>query len=68
MKIPKTFDKMNLDQQEAWLVNKLMKLQLDVEALRRLLAKVRGGNKIDIQMDDRPDEIQGYCGSRDLER
>jgi hypothetical protein len=57
MKIPKTFDKMNLDQQEAWLVNKLMKMQLDVEALRRLLAKVRGGNKIDIQMDDRPDEI-----------
>ena len=56
MKIPKTFDKMNLDQQEAWLVNKLMKMQLDVEALRRLLAKVRGGNKIDIQMDDRPDE------------
>jgi len=48
---------MNLDQQEAWLVNKLMKMQLDVEALRRLLAKVRGGNKIDIQMDDRPDEI-----------
>ena len=57
MKIPKTFDKMNLDQQEAWLVNKLMKMQLDMEALRRLLAKVRGGNKIDIQMDDRPDEI-----------
>ena len=57
MKIPKTFDKMNLDQQEAWLVNKLIKMQLDVEALRRLLAKVRGGNKIDIQMDDRPDEI-----------
>lgn len=57
MKIPKTFDKMNLDQQEAWLVNKLMKMQLDVEALRRLLAKVRGGSKIDIQMDDRPDEI-----------
>ena len=57
MKIPKTFDKMNLDQQEAWLVNKLMKMQLGVEALRRLLAKVRGGNKINIQMDDRPDEI-----------
>ncbi len=57
MKIPKTFDKMNLDQQEAWLVNKLMKLQLDVEALRRLLAKVRGGNKIDLHLDDRPDEI-----------
>ncbi len=57
MKIPKTFNKMNLDQQEAWLVNKLMKMQVDIEALRRLLAKVRGGNKIDIQMDDRPDEI-----------
>ena len=57
MKIPKSFDKMNLDQQEAWLVNKLMKLQMDVEVLRRLLARVRGGSKIDIHLDDRPDEI-----------
>ena len=57
MKIPKSFDKMNLDQQEAWLVNKLMRLQMDVEVLRRLLARVRGGSKIDIHLDDRPDEI-----------
>lgn len=57
MKIPKTFDKMNLEQQEAWLVNKLMKMQLDIEALRRLLARVRGGSKVDIHLDDRPDEI-----------
>lgn len=61
MKIPKTFDKMNLEQQETWLVNKLMKLQLDVEALRRLLARVRGGSKVDIHLDDRPDEIALKC-------
>jgi hypothetical protein len=57
MKIPKTFNKMSASDQESWLVKKLMELQAEESKLRRLLATVRGGSKIQIKLDERPDEI-----------
>lgn len=57
MKIPKTFNKMSVSDQENWLVKKLMELQQEENKLRRLLATVRGGNKLVITAEERPDEI-----------
>lgn len=57
MKLPKNFSKMTLSQQETWLVNKLMQIQKEEDAIRRLLATIRGGGSIKVEIDDRPDLI-----------
>jgi len=57
MKPPKNFNKMSRAEQEDWIVSKLMKVEKEMNILRRLLAKVRGGEKLVIQLDERPDEI-----------
>lgn len=57
MKIPAKFNKMTPQQQETYLVNKLMELNKDVDTIRRLLASIRGGKKLQIIIDERPDEI-----------
>jgi len=48
---------MTLLQQETWLVNKLMQIQKEEDAIRRLLATIRGGGCIKVEIDDRPDLI-----------
>ena len=57
MKVPKIFNKMSRDEQESYLVKKLMKMNEEVDDIRRLLASVRGGKKIEFKLDVRPDEI-----------
>lgn len=57
MKIPKTFNKMTPLQQETWLVNKLSQMHREIDAIRRLLATIRGGGTIKVEVDDRPDLI-----------
>lgn len=57
MKIPKSFAKMTPSQQETWLVNKLLQIEKDMDAIRRLLATIRGGGRIHVEVDDRPDLI-----------
>lgn len=57
MKPPKNFNKMSRDEQENWLVNKLAKVESEMNELRRMLAKVRGGARLHVEMDERPDEI-----------
>jgi len=57
MKPPKNFNKMSKDEQEAWIVSKLIKIEDEMNELRRMLAKVRGGARLHIEMDERPDEI-----------
>lgn len=57
MKPPKNFNKMSKDEQETWIVSKLMKVEDEMNKLRRMLASVRGGVRIHIEMDERPDEI-----------
>lgn len=58
MKIPKTFNKMSKEEQESWLVKQLMEVHSREQELRKLLAKVRGGHRVQIRLDERPDEIQ----------
>lgn len=55
MKYPKTWNKMNLVEQEAWLVKKLTEVYDQETSIKKMLGKVRGGEKINIVMDERPD-------------
>jgi hypothetical protein len=55
MKFPKAFFKMTLDEQENWLVQKLYKVDDERTKIVKNLAKVRGGMKIEVSQEERPD-------------
>jgi hypothetical protein len=55
MRLPKKLNKMNLDEQEQWLQNELFKLNDKSEIIRKQLAKVRGGLRVEVSMEERPD-------------
>ena len=57
MTIPKKFNKMSKDEQERWLVSKLIEVHEQEAHLRRMLATVRGGRKVELILEERPDEI-----------
>lgn len=58
MKLPKNFYKMSLSEQEIFLIKKMQDLYEEEEALRKLMASVRGGYKIiEPREIDRPDEL-----------
>ncbi len=58
MKHPKNWNKMNLNQQEAWLVKKLQELYRMEDNIKKNLASVRGGKSVYIKEElSRPDEI-----------
>ena len=48
---------MNREEQEKWLVLKLIEVHEQESNLRRMLATVRGGRKVELIMEERPDEI-----------
>ena len=54
-KLPKGFNKMNLIEQEAILVNRLQELYAMESEVTKALAKVRGGHKYEAKEIDRPD-------------
>jgi hypothetical protein len=56
--IPKKVEKMSLEQQEAFLLQKLMDLQKKEQVYRRALAKVRGKVKIEVSDWERMDLIE----------
>jgi len=57
MKMPKGFNKWTLQQQEEFFIKKLQELY-DIESdLKRNLAKIRGGNRLNFSEIERPDEI-----------
>ena len=56
--IPKKVEKMSLEQQEAYLLDKLFELQRREKIYRRALAKVRGKTKIEVSDLDRLDLIE----------
>ena len=60
MKLPKSFNKMKLYEQEVWLANKLAEVHGIEQQIRRYLAKVRGGQVIFTPSDeiDRLDELE----------
>ena len=56
MRMPKNWNKMTAAQQEILLVNKYQELTAQVDEVRKLLATVRGGQRVTIPEIDRPDE------------
>jgi hypothetical protein len=55
--MPKGFNKWTLQQQEEFFIKKLQELY-DIESdLKRNLAKIRGGNRLNFSEIERPDEI-----------
>ena len=58
MRLPAKFNKMSLIEQENWLVKKLTELYNQEVAIKKMLGKVRGGQKINIVIDERPDLLE----------
>ena len=56
MRMPKNWNKLKLDEQENWLVKKYQEMMNDVDSVSRMLAKIRGGQRIVVKEVDRPDE------------
>ena len=56
MKMPKGFSKWSLNEQESWLVKKYQEMLTEVDAVTRMLAKIRGGQRIKVTEIERPDE------------
>ena len=54
--MPKNWNKLKLDEQENWLVKKYQEMMNDVDSVSRMLAKIRGGQRIVVKEVDRPDE------------
>lgn len=55
LKTPKSFNKMNLREQEAYLVKKFQESEAMTQSITKMLAKVRGGQRVEI-IEVRPDE------------
>jgi len=56
MKMPKNWNKLNLSEQEVWLVKKYQEMVSEIESVSKMLAKIRGGNRIVVKEIERPDE------------
>jgi len=57
MKMPKGFNKWSAQEQEVWLVNKLQ-YYYDIQSqITRMLASIRGGQRLQVSEIERPDEI-----------
>jgi hypothetical protein len=56
MKMPKGFSKWSLNEQESWLVKRYQEMLTEVDAVTRMLAKIRGGQRIKVTEIERPDE------------
>jgi hypothetical protein len=49
---------MSIVEQEIWLVKKLSELYSEENAIKKALAKVRGGTKYEVKEIERPDELE----------
>ena len=58
MRYPKNWNKMSLVEQENWLVKKLIELYNAENEVKKMLGKVRGGQKINIIMEERLDLLE----------
>jgi hypothetical protein len=56
MRMPKGFSKWSLNEQESWLVKKYQEIMTEVDSLTKMLAKIRGGQRIQVKEVERPDE------------
>ena len=57
MRMPKGFNKWTLQQQEEFFIKKLNELHEIEKEIRQVLAKIRGGNRMEYKEIERPDEI-----------
>ena len=48
---------MSRDEQESWLVQRLLQVIKEEDGLRRMLAAVRGGERLEVHLEERPDEL-----------
>ena len=58
MRMPKNFNKWTLSQQEDFFSKKLQELYAIEQDIRRTLAKIRGGNRMEFKEVERPDEAE----------
>ena len=56
MRMPKNWNKLSLSEQESWLVKKYQEMLTEVDAVTRMLAKIRGRQRIKVTEIERPDE------------
>jgi len=56
MKMPKNWNKLNISEQESWLVKKLQEQYSIENEITKMLAKIRGGQRVIVKEVDRPDE------------
>jgi len=56
MKMPKGFNKWSMQEQEIWLVNKLQDYYAIQNEISRMLASIRGGQRLQVSEIERPDE------------
>ena len=56
MKMPKNWNKLNISEQEIWLVKKLQEQYSIENEITKMLAKIRGGQRVIVKEVDRPDE------------
>ena len=57
MKMPKNWNRLTLNEQESWLVKKYQEMLTEVDSVTKMLAKIRGGQRIKIADEiSRPDE------------
>lgn len=57
MKMPKNWNKMTAQEQETWLVKQYQMYCAIETEITRMLARVRGGQRIVVNEIDRPDEL-----------
>lgn len=57
MKMPKGFNKWTLSEQETFFNKKLQEIYSIETEYRRILAKIRGGQKVELIEMERPDEL-----------
>jgi hypothetical protein len=58
MKMPKGFNKWTLNEQENYFSKKLQELYQIEGEYRRILASIRGGQKVQYIVTERPDEME----------
>jgi hypothetical protein len=54
--MPKGFNKWSAQEQEIWLVNKLQDYYAIQNQISRMLASIRGGQRLQVSEIERPDE------------
>jgi len=57
MKMPKGFNKWSAQEQESWLVKRLQEYYAVETEISRMLASIRGGQRLQVSEIERPDEL-----------